>query len=101
MFDHGNGRVRSHPLSATDLGPLTYPGRLLLYCGKKGTLVSLIAIAVGASAPWLGPVLKPWMSLSVGVAAFGAFLSASYSLERSWLQPYVFPVIVWSSWHRS
>jgi len=74
---------------------LMSPGRLLTLLGKNGAFLNVLAVIVGMSAPWLAPITKPWLPVATGVAAFGAFLSASYSVERTWLQPHVAGAILW------
>lgn len=72
------------------------PGRLLAFIGRNGAYTALAGVIIGLCLPSFGLQLKSWLAPATAVAVFGAFLSASYSVEKSWIQPHVALVMAWT-----
>ena len=71
------------------------PGTLLRFLGRNGAAITIVAIALGFSLPDLGFALRSVLLPAVCLIMIGAFLAASYSAEKSWLQGYALIVVAW------
>ena len=73
------------------------PGRILALLGRNGALVMVAAVITGMLLPGMAATTKPWLPVAMSIASLGAFLSASYSVEKSWLQGYVIVIAIWAA----
>ena len=73
------------------------PGTWLTLIGRHGALFMMMSVIVGLLAPPIVLPARPYLLVAMGFTTLGAYLTVSYSAERSWLQTYVAIVTIWAA----